>query len=339
MKICSVIVTYGDRFHLLKQVIDASFKVGINKVIVIDNGSVDNSKKQLKEYEKNEDRLNVVYLDANYGSAGGYKKGLEVAYNDPECEYIWLLDDDNKPQKDSLKILKEFWNSLDEKNKKENVSLLSYRKDRIAYKEAIMTNNSDLVLGKKNSFLGFHFLDLPKKIIKVIKRKIGLQTFIENSKVKSGKVAVAPYGGMFFHKSLINNIGYPREEFFVYADDYEWSYRITKDGGKIYFILGSEIEDIETSLGFRGKKHTSLFYSLLNKSEGFRLYYSTRNRIVFENSFCDNCLIYNINKYIFNLILRIYKNQDNDNNYKIYTQAIIDGFNNNFRYFHNESKK
>ena len=45
MKICSVIVTYGDRFHLLKQVMDACFKEGIHRVIVVDNDLEENSKK------------------------------------------------------------------------------------------------------------------------------------------------------------------------------------------------------------------------------------------------------------------------------------------------------
>ena len=224
MKICAVIVTYGDRFHLLVQVMDACYKEGVDKIIVVDNASIESSKKQLKEYEKdNKDRLQVIYLDENTGSAGGYKRVLREAYNCNECEFIWLLDDDNMPQKDSLIILKKFWNKLEDEHKEEKVSLLSYRPDRVQYKEAIMTHNPNLVLGRKNSFLGFHILDLPIKVIRVIKRKMGISTFIDNSNIKSGRVAVAPYGGMFFHKNIINTIGYPRKEFFVYADDHEWS--------------------------------------------------------------------------------------------------------------------
>jgi len=339
LKVCTVIVTYGNRFHLLKQVMDACYKEGVDKIIVVDNASVKNSRDKLKEYEsKNQERLKVIYLDENTGSAGGYKRGLEEAYNCKDCEFIWLLDDDNKPQKDSLKVLKEFWNRLDVGNKKEKITLLSYRPDRIQYKEAIMTNNPDLVLGRKNSFLGFHILDLPKKIIRVIKRKMGMQIFTENLNIKSGKVSVAPYGGMFFHKSLIDTIGYPREEFFVYADDHEWSYRVTKNSGEIYVVLDSVLEDIDTSLGLRGT-HTSLFYSLLNKSENFRLYYSTRNRIIFENIFCNNTIMYNLNKYVFNFILKMYVNNNNQNKYTIYYKAIMDGFNNNFKGFKNEAKR
>ena len=35
----SVVVTYGKRFHLLKQVVDACINEGIEKIIVVDNDS------------------------------------------------------------------------------------------------------------------------------------------------------------------------------------------------------------------------------------------------------------------------------------------------------------
>ena len=35
MKVCAVIVTYGDRFHLLEQVMDACYKEGVDKIIEI----------------------------------------------------------------------------------------------------------------------------------------------------------------------------------------------------------------------------------------------------------------------------------------------------------------
>jgi cellulose synthase/poly-beta-1,6-N-acetylglucosamine synthase-like glycosyltransferase len=51
MKVCAVIVTYGDRFHLLNQVMDTCYKEGVNNIIVVDNNSSKNSKIELKKYE------------------------------------------------------------------------------------------------------------------------------------------------------------------------------------------------------------------------------------------------------------------------------------------------
>lgn len=89
----------------------------IDKIIVVDNNSFPESRESIKKLEKEIPNMEVVYLDENKGSAGGYKIGLEKAYNDKECEFIWLLDDDNKPEKGSLKILKDFWKKLDVKDK------------------------------------------------------------------------------------------------------------------------------------------------------------------------------------------------------------------------------
>jgi len=250
-KVCVVTVTYGDRFYLLKQVIDASFNEGVSKIIVVDNGLSKNSRDQLKDYERKfGNKLKVIYLNENAGSAGGYKIGLEEAYRCEDCEFIWLLDDDNKPMDDLLKILLDFWSSLEIENKQEKIALLSYRfKKEQLTKEAIIRNQPKLVLGLKNSFLGFHIKELHKKIYRYLKRgfkPINDRVEQEDDK-KYGIVPVAPYGGLFIHKNILNKIGYPNEDFYLYADDHEWSYRITKNGGKIYLILDSKIDDLELS--------------------------------------------------------------------------------------------
>jgi GT2 family glycosyltransferase len=139
-KVCVVTVTYGNRFYLLKQVIDAALSEGIYKIIVVDNNSELESKNKLMEYEKLlNGKIKVLYLDDNYGSAGGFKKGLEEAYNDSECEFIWLLDDDNYPVNGSLKNLLDFWDSLRIENKEEKIALLSYRKGQLS-RESIIRN-------------------------------------------------------------------------------------------------------------------------------------------------------------------------------------------------------
>lgn len=45
MKVYAVTVTYGNRFHLLKQVIDSALREGVSKIIVVDNNSEPESMK------------------------------------------------------------------------------------------------------------------------------------------------------------------------------------------------------------------------------------------------------------------------------------------------------
>ena len=106
MQITAVIVTYADRFNLLKQVISACFKNGVSNIVVVDNNSHKNSKNQLKALlEKNKDKITVVWNTTNLGSAKAYKQGLQEVKSKDNYDYIWLLDDDNKPKEKALSPL------------------------------------------------------------------------------------------------------------------------------------------------------------------------------------------------------------------------------------------
>ena len=323
-RVFAVIVTYANRFNLLKRVIISCLDEGVTRVIVVDNNSDLESKNNLRNYELElTGKLKVVYLLQNYGSAGGYKRGLECAFADQECEYIWLLDDDNKPRVGSLNHLSENWDNFSaEKDIKNDTALLAYRADREIYRESVLIGNPSYMLGRCNSFLGFHIMDTPYKFMKLMKKKLSVKSVKRNAGIKFGKVSVAPYGGMFFHKQLLKQIGYPDELFFVYADDYYWSYRIKE----IYLILESEIEDIDVSWNLKVKT-ASPFHYYLNEGSDFRVYYSVRNRVYFESRMPKCSLVYVINKCLFIWILSFYKNGHNLKRYAVFVRAVDDGLN------------
>lgn len=336
-KVFVVTVTYGDRFYLLKQVIEACLSEGVDKVIVVDNNSIENSKQQLKALTKTEGRLKVIYLDENRGSAGGYKKGLEEAYNNPNCDYIWLLDDDNVPLRGALESLLLCWKKINLNNKEKKTALLSWRKNKEFLQViSIIKRDLTLILGKENSFLGFHLIQFPNKIVRLIKRissrdDINLDkylTYLHNNNIEYGVIPVAPYGGLFMHKSMIENIGYPNDSFFTYADDHEWTYRITKLGGKIYLCWKSQIEDIEMSWHMKNKR-LSGFNTFLMDGSDLRVYYSVRNRVYFESkNLVSNVIIYNLNKHVFLFILRLLSLiLSKRKRFKFIKKAIKDGLN------------
>ncbi len=311
-----VVVTYADRFHLLKQVLDACLDIGVTSIIVVDNDSNEKSKKQLIHYSHTQsEHINVIWNSANLGSAKGYQQGLKAAQKE-NSDFIWLLDDDNRPRPSSLKKLVDFW-----KVKPDHVeALLSFRPDRPQYKQAIQENNSDLVLSLKNSFLGFH---LKEKLLKIFKPK-------DRNDVKFGQVAYAPYGGMFFKKSTLEEIGYPNERFFLYSDDHDWSYRITMMGKKIFLILESVIDDIDTSWAVKDKKST--VFKRIKEAASFRVYYTTRNRMLFEKKYLvTNGVVYRMNRYIYTFILSLYAY--NAPTYKVFFKAMRDADNDNLENF------
>lgn len=199
-------VTYGNRFHLLKQVIDSALKEGVSKVIVVDNGSVPESREKLKNYEKElgKEKIKILYLDDNYGSAGGFKRGLEEANQDTECEYILVLDDDNLIEEKSIAKLETLTLYLTELK---NNYILSFYRD--------MREDNVEQGWIKRYFSGFNFLHVLKNKLFKSKKKNLINLF------PLQPIEVTAMGGSFFHKSILDKIGYPNEDFYLYADDHD----------------------------------------------------------------------------------------------------------------------
>lgn len=72
--VCVVTVTYGERSHLLKQVLDSCLQdEHIKKIIVVDNAS-NLTETFFNGYDH--EKVRWVRLEENMGSAGGYKAGI-----------------------------------------------------------------------------------------------------------------------------------------------------------------------------------------------------------------------------------------------------------------------
>lgn len=300
MAIFAVTVTYGNRFHLLKQVIDSALAEGVAKVIVVDNNSVPESREKLKAYEKElGDKIKVLYLDDNYGSAGGFKRGLEVAYNDPECEFMLLLDDDNVVSKGSLEKAIYAYKYLGSDTNNILVFLRSSNPDNV---NAIYFGIP--IYKKVNAFFGFH---ISTWVFNKINKKFIRKLYNVEKKFYIVKSQVAPYGGLFFSKNIISAVGYPNEDFFVYADDHEWTYRMTKVGMNIHLCSECEVIDIDTTW-IKGKVSDPYYNPQSNE---LKIYYGVRNHTFFDKKFVTNRLIFFINliillnyKFISNFLRR-----------------------------------
>jgi len=133
-----------------------------------------------------------------------------------------------------------------------------------------------------------------------------------------------------FHKKLLNEIGYPNEKFYLYSDDHDWTYRITNQGNKIFIVLDSVIDDIDTSWAIKNKEKT--IFTKIKNAPSFRVYYTIRNRMIFEKKYLiNNKFIYNLNKNFFSIILFLFSFRNN--NFKVFIKALNDANNNNLENF------
>lgn len=288
MKVYAVTVTYGNRFHLLRQVIDAALVEGVAKVIVVDNNSVPESREKLRAYEKElgPQKIKVLYLDDNYGSAGGFKRGLEAAYNDPDCEFIICLDDDNVISTNALLKLQNVYEylGLEYTDLMLGLSRPDWLGDQQSAQQGLVKTYSS------NNFKGFNFF-------KSLKRK-----FFKD-KAKSSSILfplqpaeVSAMGGLVFHKKVLSKIGYPNEDFIVYADDHEFTYRFTHSGGYLFMCNRIIVKDIDfTTVSDEGKK---IGHFDRNFSE-FKLFYGVRNHTYLSKKFITNRVYFYCNMFFF----------------------------------------
>jgi len=311
--ICTVIVTYSNRFNFLKQAMESCISNDVRKIIVVDNASSEESRMQLKEYARtNSEKVITIHLPKNLGSAGGFKRGIEEAVKYRDCEYILLLDDDNVMLENCANVLLYNFNKLESIYGKDSLLLSSYR---------INLHQLSNKTIERGVFLGFQLKDLPRKFIRIPK-KMELMSISANG--TNIELDTAPWGGLFFHKQLIQKYGFPNEEFILYADDTEFTYRITKNRGKILLISDAKIMDIDKKMGGESLNTNILTYFSASKS---KVYYDVRNTTYFEvHCKMDKTIIRKVNKLIYISILRILSIIYNKkNNFDVITEAIKDG--------------
>lgn len=301
-EIIVVTVSYGERSDFIIKLVNRLIELKITKIIIVDNNMSQNSKIVLSELN---DRLGqlieILHFETNVGSAKAFKLGLMTAARTLKHKYVLMLDDDNLPELNIVKVLHKFW--LDLNTHKGMTALACNRLDFAINERAVARNEPWLLLGEKNSFLGFRAID----VIKILCNKIITRdtTNYNANDSRFGKVYFAPYGGLFFHMDLLNVIGYPNENYVVYADDCEFSYRITLNGGTIYALLDANIYDMDG----RGSisEYGNIFNFYANHYDKIRTYYTLRNAIHFHlNYYSNNKLVFILNLVTYYSICLLY---------------------------------
>ena len=245
---------------------------------MVDNGSVDPIAKLVDESGWAA-KVSVISLCKNCGSAGGFGAGLWAAMQSG-ARLLWLLDDDNRPRPGALDRLLAAYSMMGEDS---NVLLQCYRSDRYQYVVAATEGQSVGIV--PNSFQGIHLRNVPTKLLNQF-RSPRKRTRIQFPCIE---IDCAPYGGLLLSRHWVEQVGLPNPDFFVYLDDYEFTYRITNAGGRIYLCSTSELEDLDQSWSVREPGARSIFSP---SAPAMRVYYSVRNQTFLEKRLCSSRVIY-----------------------------------------------
>lgn len=209
-----VIVTFN-RLDILKKTLNAYLDQikKFDTMIIVDNHSTDGTAEFLKGFSMTHENIYVEYLTENIGGAGGFSRGIELALEKTDNEWIFVADDDAIPEPEMFRELERGYAECEDK---EGIS-------------AICT--SVINHGKFD----------------IAHRWIYRKTWLRLKVITTEKDFSAPFYcdgctfvGLMVKTQVVRKIGFPNERLFIYHDDTEYSFKI-RESGKIRCIPTARI--------------------------------------------------------------------------------------------------
>lgn len=198
--VIAITVTYNDAQHL-KQCVAALLgqSYALSEVIIVDNNSNVHNKEIIEMLQK--DNVHVLHLNENLGGAGGFEKGMEYARDNYAPDWYWIMDADAYPREDCLEKL------LAHKNDKEQIGYLA-----------------PLIFGVDlQQYQLYHH----KRLAKYLERDLPL--YYDYNKIPDVSDIIADaFVGPLFSKEAVKVVGIADGGLFIYGDDLEYTYRVTR---------------------------------------------------------------------------------------------------------------
>ncbi|MDH2415105.1 glycosyltransferase family 2 protein [Nocardioides sp. CER19] len=225
-RIAAVVVTFN-RLSLLQRLLERLDTVaGVDEVLVVDNASTDGTSEWLASLEPGaegadghaERRVVARTLTSNTGGAGGFAEGVAWAV-ERGADLVWLMDDDGVPASDCL--------------------------DR-------------LLAVRDRDFWGPVVVDeaAPERLVFPIRLPGGTRVVHDVAAVERAASdgvldgIVIPFNGVLVTRELVERIGIPRADFFIWGDDHEYRLRAEAAGARIATVAGARF--LHPSVGSLG---------------------------------------------------------------------------------------
>ena len=208
-RVIAVVVTFN-RLPLLQRLLARLGEVDeLAEILVVDNASSDGTGAWLAATPTTAE-IPVLgrTLNHNKGGAGGFHDGLAWAI-DRGARLVWLMDDDGLPERDCLPHLLahdyDFWGPL-------------------------VVDETD-----------------PEQLVFPM-RLPGSATVVRSlsqvrQRAATGVLAdiVIPFNGVLVTSELVDRIGLPREEFFIWGDDVEYLWRAREAGARVATVTEAKV--------------------------------------------------------------------------------------------------
>jgi len=190
--VIAVVVTYNRKELLLQCIrcLQGQTKEGL-EILIVDNASTDGTEQALLPFMESK-AITYVNTGANLGGAGGFQFGLNHACKSGH-EYIWMMDDDSAPEPDALEKLIAA---------AEELGHFGYLSGKTLWTDGSLC-------------------------------KMNIQRDTRLAPIKDFRESIIPSGAATFvslliPRTVIRQIGLPIGEFFIWADDLEYTRRISR---------------------------------------------------------------------------------------------------------------
>lgn len=246
MNITAVVVTFN-RKELLKRNIDCLRQnKPINQIVVVNNGSTD----ETHEWLDSQQDLIVIHQD-NVGGSGGFYTGIEYAYN-TGADWIWCMDDDVFPRATCLEeLLKEA--------KDEKIGILAPR--RLMEGEIFCHDFQQYNLTNPFASMYVQRLDNPKV----------------NAPIEIKGTA---FEGPFIRREVVEKIGLPNKDLFIFCDDTDYCIRTVQAGFKIIYVPNALMD--------KQKFFSNDTWAERNRKKKWKRYYQIRNSAYLNHHYGQN---------------------------------------------------
>ncbi len=250
-----VVVTYN-RAALLTRMLAglAALERAPDAVIVVDNASTDHTATVLgtAALEHSGLPLQVITPETNLGGSGGFRLGVEAAY-EQGFDRIWLMDDDVVPAPDCLGVLM----AVDED------CLMAVREDttgRLVEKAAVTFDlRNPLRINPKTAMVETTYgaRDRMPELVE-----------IEN----------VAFEGFLVRRRVVEAIGLPDADFFIFYDDVDFALRARRAGWRIWAVRDAVLV-------------RQLEFDQQHDLGGWKGYYMYRNLFTVHLRYGENALV------------------------------------------------
>lgn len=247
----SVIIVNWNTQKLLENCLRSIFKFtrGVTfEVIVVDNGSTDNSPGQVK---KKFPQVKLLSNKDNLGFSRANNQGIQVA----KGEYIMLLNSDTYLIENSLRKM------VEEADKFPSLGALG---PTLLNRDRTIQQSVGFFPNLAKIFWWMSFIDdLPGGTF-LKPYHVDHDVFYKRERQVDWVTAAA----ILVPKSTITRVGLLDEKIFMYGEEVEWCYRIKKSGDKVYFSPVTKIIHIG-----RGSSQKTSTNAIVGEFKGIQYFY------------------------------------------------------------------